>query len=172
MLPFPRLLVKPFFKKFQSARPDAFPASFGHEKRHLSRDASLTGSLLLSPFLTIVAAVMLNFCVRDGYRCLHHAVTTGFEGRSFKTAYDLVLLWSSPRPISAGPLSTSPCLHFRSINLIVFEGPYQLSGRSHLGGGFTLRCLQRLSLPDLATQLCHWRDNWCTIGPSTPVLSY
>ena len=35
-----------------------------------------------------------------------------------------------------------------------------------------LRCLQRLSRPDLAAQLCHWRDNWCTIGPSTPVLSY
>ena len=42
------------------------------------------------------------------------------------------------------------------------------NGKSHLGGGFTLRCLQRLSLPDLATQLCHWRDNWCTIGPSHP----
>ena len=83
------------------------------------------------------------------------------------------LLWSSPRPISAGPLNMSPCFHSRSINLIVFKGPYLLSnGRSHLGGGFTLRCLQRLSLPDLATQLCHWRDNWSTIGPSTPVLSY
>ena len=45
-------------------------------------------------------------------------------------------------------------------------------GKSHLGVGFTLRCLQRLSRPDLATQLCHWRDNWCTIGLSTPVLSY
>ena len=32
-------------------------------------------------------------------------------------------------------------------------------GISHLGGGFTLRCLQRLSLPDLATQLCHWYDS-------------
>ena len=29
-------------------------------------------------------------------------------------------------------------------------------GISHLEGGFTLRCLQRLSLPDLATQRCHW----------------
>ena len=40
-------------------------------------------------------------------------------------------------------------------------------GKSHLEVGFTLRCLQRLSLPYLATQLCHWRDNWCTIGLST-----
>ncbi len=45
-------------------------------------------------------------------------------------------------------------------------------GISHLKGGFTLRCLQRLSLPDLATQLCHWYDNWYTSGPSSPVLSY
>ena len=45
-------------------------------------------------------------------------------------------------------------------------------GRSYLEGGFTLRCLQRLSLPNLATQLCHWYDNWCTSGSSNPVLSY
>ena len=29
-------------------------------------------------------------------------------------------------------------------------------GRSHLEGGFTLRCLQRLSLPNLATLPCTW----------------
>ena len=45
-------------------------------------------------------------------------------------------------------------------------------GKSHLRVGFTLRCFQRLSLPDIATQLCHWRDNWCTRGLSIPVLSY
>ena len=30
------------------------------------------------------------------------------------------------------------------------------NGISRLEGGFTLRCLQRLSLPDLATLLCVW----------------
>ena len=30
------------------------------------------------------------------------------------------------------------------------------NGISLLEGGFTLRCLQRLSLPDLATLPCHW----------------
>ena len=45
-------------------------------------------------------------------------------------------------------------------------------GKSHLEGGFTLRCFQRLSLPDLATQPCSWRNNWCTRGQSIPVLSY
>ena len=29
-------------------------------------------------------------------------------------------------------------------------------GRTHLEGGFTLRCLQRLSLPNLATLPCTW----------------
>ena len=43
---------------------------------------------------------------------------------------------------------------------------------SHLEGGFTLRCLQRLSLPDLATLPWHWHANRCTSDPSIPVLSY
>ena len=45
-------------------------------------------------------------------------------------------------------------------------------GRPYLGVGFPLRCFQRLSFPSIATQLCHWRDNWCTRGSSIPVLSY
>lgn len=35
-----------------------------------------------------------------------------------------------------------------------------------------LRCFQRLSLPNIATRQCHWRDNRNTRGSSTPVLSY
>ena len=46
------------------------------------------------------------------------------------------------------------------------------NGISHLEGGFTLRCLQRLSLPNLATRPCSWQNNRYTSGPSTPVLSY
>ena len=45
-------------------------------------------------------------------------------------------------------------------------------GNSILQGGFTLRCLQRLSRPHFASQLCHWHDNCCTRGASIPVLSY
>ncbi|KAF1855301.1 hypothetical protein Lal_00008410, partial [Lupinus albus] len=44
--------------------------------------------------------------------------------------------------------------------------------RPHLKAGFTLRCFQRLSFPNVATQLYSWRNNWYTIGSSTPVLSY
>ncbi len=46
------------------------------------------------------------------------------------------------------------------------------SGRHNLEEGFPLRCFQRLSLPDIATRRCHWRDNRNTSGRSIPVLSY
>ena len=45
-------------------------------------------------------------------------------------------------------------------------------GKVHLWRGFPLRCVQRLSRPDLATRHCHWRDNRYTRGRSVPVLSY
>lgn len=48
----------------------------------------------------------------------------------------------------------------------------QVPGKSHLKASFPLRCFQRLSLPNLATRQCHWRDNRYTRGSSTPVLSY
>ena len=80
---------------------------------------------------------------------------------------------SSLRHISIGPLNGLHHLHSRPINLIFFEVSYKIAlERSHLKAGFTLRCFQRLSFPDVATQLYPWRDNWYTIGPSTPVLSY
>ncbi len=48
----------------------------------------------------------------------------------------------------------------------------QASGISNLQTSFPLRCLQRLSLPYVATRQCHWHDNRYTSGTSTPVLSY
>src|SRR6185436_17319025 len=33
----------------------------------------------------------------------------------------------SPRPISTGRLNTSPCLHLRPINLVVYQGPYSVN---------------------------------------------
>ena len=70
------------------------------------------------------------------------------------------LLWSSPRPISDSQLHMLPHFHLCPIYLVVFKGSYWITpGISYLKGGFTLRCLQRLSLPNLATLLCHWYDN-------------
>ena len=77
------------------------------------------------------------------------------------------------RPISTAPLSPSRGVHARPINLVVFQGSFPFTGRKpHLGVGFALRCLQRFSRPDLATQRCTGRHNWYTLGPSIPVLSY
>ena len=75
----------------------------------------------------------------------------------------------SPRAISAARLNASPRSHLRPIDAVVSRGPRR---RPHLGAGFALRCLQRLSAPDAATRQCAWRRNRLTVGPSVPVLSY
>jgi len=64
--------------------------------------------------------------------------------------------------------------HLRPINVVVFDEPSGdlRHGISHLGVGFPLRCFQRLSLPNMATLRCRWRDNRNTSGSSIPVLSY
>ena len=71
-----------------------------------------------------------------------------------------VLTRLSPRLISTGQLHASRRFHLRPIDDVVYIEPYLLkSERSHLRVSFTLRCLQRLSRPDVATQLCPWQDN-------------
>ena len=65
----------------------------------------------------------------------------------------LSAFWSSPHPISNSQLHALPHFHLCPIYLVVFKGVYFFTnGISHLKGGFTLRCLQRLSLPGLATR--------------------
>ena len=79
---------------------------------------------------------------------------------------------SSPRPISISKL-----LRYRIYTADLSPGslPGVLllsNGILILEVGFTLRCLQRLSRPHFASQLCPWQDNCCTSDASTPVLSY
>ncbi len=73
------------------------------------------------------------------------------------------------RAISTTRLRTLLPLHLWPINVVISHGPLK---KSHLVAGFALICFQRLSNPDIATQRCPWRDNWCTSGRSDPVLSY
>ena len=61
----------------------------------------------------------------------------------------------SSRPISFRQLHILLCFHPGPIYLVVCKGPSTCVGISHLEGGFTLRCLQRLSLPDSATLPWH-----------------
>ncbi len=78
------------------------------------------------------------------------------------------------RLISTSQLNASRRFHTWPINLVVYQEPSEVlrPGRSHLVEGFTLRCLQHFSHPDVATRRCRWRDNRYTRGPSNPVLSY
>ena len=67
--------------------------------------------------------------------------------------------------VSTGQLRRLPALHTRPIDLVVFQEPvYQRYRRPRLAEGFTLRCLQRLSWPNVgypalprARQLEHQR---------------
>ena len=88
------------------------------------------GSLLLSRLHTIVAVMMLNFRVRDGNGCVHHAIAARSSRNPSKpdTSSLLILTLSNLGQVlglfSTAPLSTSLRLHSRPINLVVFEGPY------------------------------------------------
>ena len=73
------------------------------------------------------------------------------------------------RAISTGKLNALPRLHTRPINVVVYHGS---QGRTRFEVGFSLRCLQRLSRPHIATQHCGWRHNCSTRGAFIPVLSY
>ena len=78
------------------------------------------------------------------------------------------------RLISTSQLNASRRFHIWPINLVVYQEPSEVlrPGRSHLVEGFTLRCFQHFSHPDVATRRCRWRDNRYTRGSSNPVLSY
>ena len=78
------------------------------------------------------------------------------------------------RPVSNATLKALLPLHVHPIKLVVFKWSSGIKdpGTSHLQGGLALRCFQRLSFPDVATQRCLFRDNWNTRGQSFPVLSY
>ena len=71
--------------------------------------------------------------------------------------------------ISSGQLNVLLRLH---IHPITSWSTRSLTGRSNLGSGFTLRCIQRLSMLHIATERYGWRHNSYTRGQSIPVLSY
>ncbi len=55
------------------------------------------------------------------------------------------------RLVSTDQLNTLLCVHLRPIKLLVSESS---QGIALFGGGFALRCFQRLSSPHVATQQC------------------
>ena len=116
-----------------------------------------------------IGAGGLNCRVRYGNGCFPSAIVTWNLKIIPVLASEQSVCHVSFRPISTAQLNTLLCLHLRPINLLVSKGSIW---RPRLEDGFVLRCLQRLSRPNLATQRCHWRDNWYTIGLVISVLSY
>jgi hypothetical protein len=60
------------------------------------------------------------------------------------------------RTISTPRLNTLLCLHLVPINVII---SYVSQTIPNLEAGFPLRCFQRLSIPNIATQQCPWQDS-------------
>ena len=149
------------------------------------------GGDLLSHVLgrSTIGATALNGRVRDGTGCFARAMTTKprKEHGACAVHWPLTSVFIVPRfafgsdslavsgsnqayrAISTGQLNALLHLHLRPIDVVVFHGS---QGRPCFEGGFTLRCLQRLSCPNIATQHYRWHDNWSTSGSFTPVLSY
>ena len=73
------------------------------------------------------------------------------------------------RAISTGKLHALLRFHTRPIDVVVFHGS---QGSTRFEAGFPLRCIQRLSVPYIATLHCGWRHNRSTRGMFIPVLSY
>src|SRR5213594_2865713 len=78
------------------------------------------------------------------------------------------------RAISTARLKRSRALHLPPINVVVSHGPLGVlrPGSVHLGEGFPLRCIQRLSPRDIANRRCAWQDTRDTRGRFVRVLSY
>ena len=138
------------------------------------------GNDLLSQVLrhSTIGAEAFDGRVRDGIGSCHSAkVTRPAKGNEANGRLkDPCWAWTSinesdqaNRAISTGKLHTLLCLHTRPINVVVFHGS---RGRTRLEVGFPLRCIQRLSVPYIATLHCGWRHNRSTRGTFTPVLSY
>ena len=58
------------------------------------------------------------------------------------------------RRISTPRLNALLHVHLEPINVVIFHGSQTIP---HLEDGFTLRCFQSLSVPDIATRQCPWQ---------------
>ena len=121
---------------------------------------------IAAPTITFIDTAPLRSLFRYKFNLSCHwlRLRLPLSGRHLSQALDILVSVRSIHCCTYTPdLSTSSSL--RCLTRLLYE-------RSHLKAGFTLRCFQRLSFPNVATQLYPWRDNWYTSGSSTPVLSY
>src|SRR5690242_20742979 len=131
---------------------------------------SRLSSVLTTDARSLTTESILGIHVASKAAQLPRAATRSFSRRDALNKF----YGQAERAISIRKLKSLLTLHFEPIKLVVFQcpsSPFRV-GRSHLVECFTLICIQRLSQPNLATQPCHWHDNWNTRGSSIPVLSY
>ena len=129
----------------------SFAPLFTRSRPHLQNRTGLTLNQVSVPLRSSTLAFSLRFPLSQQCLALDQALDR------------LVSASSICYHTSTADLSTSSSL--RGLT-------YLRSGSLLLQGGFTLRCLQRLSRPHFASLLCPWQNNSFTRGASIPVLSY
>ena len=86
----------------------------------------------------------------------------GFVWSNWCSSMVLARSWRGASSVERlGSVSSTPC-GASTADLSTWWSSTALIARPGFEVGFPLRCFQRLSCPDLATQLCRWHDNWCT----------
>ena len=99
------------------------------------------------PDIYIQQLVCSSFFSRVFFKSHVRTLSGRFYNRIFKRGGND----QAGRIISTSQLNVLLRLHRKPINVVVCHDP---SGKSHLGRGLALRCFQRLSFPNIATQRC------------------
>ena len=162
----PRLRFSRTFKTAQDSQAASLPVA-----------PLLSGSACASPSVRFALA---RFAPRSQFKTLPSLFLSSLclpvVHRSSDFPAPQLLHWLSDQAL--GRLVSPSFTRYRAStdDLSTWSSPRGLTrfrdGNSLLWVGFTLRCLQRLSSPHFASQLCRWHDNCCTRGASIPVLSY
>src|ERR1700730_5065251 len=127
-----------------TSRTDGFGASRRRGSLGTMSIFQRTADSLISTYRAFEKAhLRLRFVLRSFVSSVCHPACAGWVNRKVKD--------QAERVISTPELNMLPCLHPEPINVVVYHDP---SGRTHLGIGLALRCFQRLSFPNIATQHC------------------
>ena len=103
---------------------------------------------------TIIGSVALNFSVRNGKRCDCYDKAPEHYIQSIYFLIVVCKFLNRNRNISTSQLNALLRLHLKPINVIISHGSITIP---NLEAGFPLRCFQRLSIPDIATEHSTWQ---------------
>ena len=103
---------------------------------------------------TIIGSVALNFSVRNGKRCDCYDKAPEHYIQSYIFLIVVCKFLNRNRNISTSQLNALLRLHLKPINVIISHGSITIP---NLEAGFPLRCFQRLSIPDIATEHSTWQ---------------